>query len=155
MEAITEKDNIPKLKPKRQPKPLKIFGALALFFSAFLHCAAGLVYYLYAFGGYGTFRLLGAVGLLLIFFAAFGCYLFIIHREVTKSLRKMLFICLLLVIAAALVLVCVNINAGFSPVLIAVLLIALMIGPGVAVFSALPLAVMSGVAVGVLNGPAV
>ncbi len=146
-EAPENKKKIKREKPEKAPKRreeklIRPGVAVVMLAVTYVISAFWLGYDLWA-QGVGPVRISAAVLVLLVFFAAFGAYLLLRQRPIITSFKRMIFICVLMLIALLLIPITMGLNHGFTPVLISILLIALMTNEKVAMLSVLPLSAMS------------
>ena len=128
---------------KRESRAIRTITSVFIMLVAYALCAGGLAWYLIT-EGVSPVGAAGALVTLLMAYIAFGLYLVIKHKDLTSSLRQMLFIAVLMVISGLLTLVTASIDIGFMTVLLAVLLIAILANEKAAMLSSLPIAVMAG-----------
>ena len=131
---------------------LPVFGVLMLV-GAYLMPVASMSYCLYSDGYFSLRRMIGSAGMVLVFYGVYGVFLYLRCRGVTSTFRRMLFLSLILGVFGAVIPFAVRVNACLTPVLIAVLLLALMIDRGASVFAVLPLAAVSWASVSRISGP--
>ena len=150
---IKRREKQAKQRPRREEKPMRPVWGVVMLALTYLISAFWLGYNLWT-QGVGPVRLTASVLVLLVFFAAFGAYIILRQRTIFTSYKRMIFLCVLVLIALLLIPVTEGIDHGFTPVLIAVLLIALMTNEKIAMLSSLPLSAMSALTLRNLNaGP--
>ena len=152
--AVMEKKSGKRPEEGGKKKPgtkLKGFLSILIMLAAYWISGAGLVVFMRN-NWQPDINMLGALIALLMAFGAFGCYMMIRHKDLTSSLRQMLFVSVLLVVANILTLVTMSINVGFVPSLLSVLLIALMANEKAAMLSCIPISVIAGVAASIVDG---
>lgn len=123
--------------PSAAPGVLILIGAYVI-------SAAGLLWHLLS-SGRGAYSAVGALTMLLMAHAAFGLYLVLKHRDLVSGVKQILFISVVMVLMELTGIVTARIDAGFTPALLAVLLIAIMANEKAAMLAALPLAVTAGI----------
>ena len=149
--SIEKLKNVKLPKEKKPGKRLKTFWSILILLAAYWASGAGLIFFMRN-NWQPDVNMAGALVALLMGFLAFGCYIMIRHKDLVSSLKQVLFVSVLLVVANILTLVTMSINVGFIPSLLTVLLIALMANEKAAMLSAIPMAVNAGVAASVLDG---
>lgn len=127
--------------PKRG---LPVVWSIVMLLVTFLICSAAVVLFLIRAGQAGT-QITGAVLALAAGFGAFGVYAVLRIRAGITSLRKVLFICVLLLVAIVPMPVTMSISIGFMPLTLTVLLMALMANERIAVLSSIPTAAAAAV----------
>ena len=145
----SNKELAPKTKQKKE-KPPKAKRKLPL---AWILILLGLTYALIAAGlsvfleglEWPVTGIIGADLALLLAFGAFALYAVMRQREAISTLRKMLFLCLLILVAMLPMLASMQLNIGVLPFMLSVLLLAIMANEKVAILTAIPVSVAAAI----------
>ena len=131
-------------KSKKAPIKLPLWFSVLLLGVTYIICAGLTVFFLKR-NGQDNVIAVGAAAALLLSFSAFGMYAVLRKRELIASVRQISLICVCLMAAILPLLATMQINVGFMPFMLAILLLALMSNERVAIVAALPVATLAAV----------
>ncbi|MCR5610436.1 MAG: HDIG domain-containing protein [Clostridiales bacterium] len=134
-----EKRPARKVKQKKPPRKLPLWLAILLLAITYAITAACTTVFLKGIGQADT-TVVGMAIALFVSFGAFGMYLVMRKRELIRSVRQTLLICVCILAAVLPQLITMSINIGFMPFMLAILLLALMSNERVAILACLPVA---------------
>ncbi|MBO4384374.1 MAG: HDIG domain-containing protein [Clostridia bacterium] len=128
-----------RVKQKKQPRKLPLWLAILLLGIAYAITVVCTVLFLKSIGQ-ADLTAVGAAVVLLVGFGAFFMYIVLRKRELITNVRQTLLICVLMLAAVLPQLITMQINIGFMPFMLAILLLALMSNERVAILAGLPVA---------------